>query len=79
MICIILCLYRVSQKRYTKLTKRNLKLIMSIINMSLFLNFTKSNLNFEPSFGGIYQVLKEIWLIGHEFHDEVHVRNFGQL
>ena len=32
------------------------------------------NLNFEPSFVGIYQVLKDIWLFEHEFQD----RHFGQ-
>ena len=62
----------VSQKKYTKLTKRILKLIMSINNMELFLDSTQSSLNFESSFVGIYQVLKEIQLIEHEFQ----TRNF---
>ena len=43
--------------------------------MYLFLDFTQSNLNFEPSFVGIDQVLREIWLSEHEFH----TTNFGQL
>ena len=40
---------RVSQKKYTKLIKRNLKLITLVNNMQLFLNVTPSNLNFEPA------------------------------
>ena len=62
-------------KKYTKLIKYNLKLTRSISTMQLFLNFTQSNLNFEPSFVGIYQLLREIWVFEHEFH----TRNFGQL
>ena len=43
--------------------------------MSLFLNFAQSYLNFEPSFVGIHQVLREIW----RFELEFQARNFGQL
>ena len=43
--------------------------------MKLFSNFTQFNLNFESSFAGIHQVLREIWLFQHEFQ----ARNFGQL
>ena len=68
-------LYRVSQKKYTKSIKRNLKLITLIINMWLFLHFTQSNVNFEPSFVEIHQVLREPWHFEHEFQ----ARNFGQL
>ena len=66
---------RVSQKTYAKLIKCNLKLIMLINNMLLFSNFTQSNLNFEPSFAGIHQVLREMWL----FEPEFQARSFGQL
>ena len=62
-------------KMYAKLFKLNLKLITLITNMLLFLNSIQSDLNFEPSFVGIHQVLKEIWLFEHEFQ----ARNFGQL
>ena len=48
---------------------------MFIINMLLFLNSIQSNLNFEPSFVGINQVLRGIWLYEHEFQ----ARKFGQL
>ena len=47
----------------------------SIINILLSLNAMQSDLNFEPSFVGIHQVLKEIWLFEHEFQ----AINFGQL
>ena len=40
---------------------------MSIINMLLFLNSVKSDLNFEPSLVGMDQVLREIRLFEHEF------------
>ena len=40
---------------------------MSINNMSLFLDFTRSHLNFETSFVGIHQILREIWLFEHGF------------
>ena len=60
---------------YAKLIKWNLKLIELIIIMSLFLNSIQSDINFEPSFVGIYQALREIWLFEHEFQ----ARNFGQL
>ena len=43
--------------------------------MQLFLDSTQFNLNFEPSFVGIHQVLREMWLFEHEFQ----ARNFGQL
>ena len=56
-----------SQKIYTKLIKHNLTLITSIDNTYLFLDFIQSNLNFEPSFVGIHQVLREIWLFEHKF------------
>ena len=35
----------------------------------------QSNLSFEPSFVGIYQVLTETWLFENEFQ----ARNFAQL
>ena len=57
--------YGMSQKRYTKLIKRNLKLITPINNMYLFL----------ASFVGIYLVLREIWPSEHE----IYTKNFGQL
>ena len=63
------------KKRYAKLIKRNLKLITSIINMKLFGNCAQSNLNFEPPFVGIHQVLREIWLFEQKFQ----ARNFGRL
>ena len=59
--------YWVSQKMYTKLIKRNLKLIALINNMQLFLVSTQSNFNFEPSFARIHKVLREIWLFKHKF------------
>ena len=59
---------------YTKLIKGNLKLITLIVNTLLFLNFIQSDVNFEPSFVRIRQVLREIWLFEHEFL----ARNFGQ-
>ena len=46
--------YRVSQKQVYKLIKHNSKLIALINDMYLFLDFTQSNLNFEPSFVGIH-------------------------
>ena len=63
--------YRVS-KKYTKLIRHNLrpiKLINNTYNYS-----TQFKLNFESSFVGIHQVLRETWLFGHEFQ----ARNFGQ-
>ena len=69
----IIC--RVSQKLYTKLIKHNLKLITSINKMQLVLDSTQSDLNFEPSFSLIHQVLREIWHFEHTFQ----ARNFGQL
>ena len=69
----IIC--RMSQKLYTKLIKHNLKLITSINKMQLVLDSTQSDLNFEPSFSGIHQVLRERWLFEHTFQ----ARNFGQL
>ena len=60
---------------YTKLIKRNLKFITSIINIWLLLDFKQSNLNFEPSFAEIHDVLGEIWLFGPKFQ----ARNFGKL
>ena len=42
---------------------------------NLLLDSTQSNLNFESSFVGIHQVLRKIWLSGHEFQ----AGNFGQL
>ena len=41
---------------------------------SLYLDSTQANLNFEPSFVGIHQVLRERWLFDHEFQ----TGNFGQ-
>ena len=55
------------KKKYAKLIRHNLKLITWINNISLFSNFTQSNLNFGASFVGIHQVLREIWLFQHEF------------
>ena len=52
-----------------------MKLMTSINNMYLLFNFTQSDLNFEPSFVEIHQVLREIWLFGHDFQ----TRNFSQL
>ena len=60
---------------YGKLIKRNLRLITSINNMELYADSTLSNLKFDPSFAGIHQVLREIWLFEHKFQ----ARNFGQL
>ena len=68
-------LYTGCLKKYTKLIKRKLKLITSINNMQLLINSAQFNLNFEPWFAGIHQVLREIWLSEHEFQ----ARNFGQL
>ena len=51
---------------YTKLVKHNLKLTTLISNISLFLDCTQSNLNFEPSFAGIHEILKVIWLFEHK-------------
>ena len=55
-----LFLFRVSQEKYTKLIKCSLKLITSINNMLLSLDSTQSTLNFEPSFVGIHQVLRNM-------------------
>ena len=63
------------KEKYAKLIKRNLKLITSINNMQLFLDGTQFDLNFESSFVGIHQVLREMWLFEHELQ----TRNFGQL
>ena len=43
--------------------------------MQLLLDSTQSNLNFEPSFVAILQVLREKWLFEHEFQ----ARNFDQI
>ena len=51
---------------YSKLVKHNLKLTTLISNISLFLDCTQSNLNFEPSFAGIHEILKVIWLFEHK-------------
>ena len=67
-------LYRVSQKMYAKLIKRNLILIMSINGMQQFLDFKQSNLNFESLFVGIHEVLTEIRLSEHKFQ----ARNFSK-
>ena len=50
-------------------------MMTSINNMRLLLDFTQPNLNFEPLFAAIHEVLREIWLFEHKFH----ARNFGQL
>ena len=55
---------------YTKLIKRNLKLITLINNTWLFLDSTQSNLNVEPSVARIHEVLKEKWLFEHNFQIE---------
>ena len=60
---------------YTNLIKRNLKLIMSINNIKLFLDFKESNLNSKPSFAGIHEVIREKW----HFEHKCRTRNFGQL
>ena len=39
--------------------------------MQLFSNFTQPNLDFEPSFVGIRQVLREIWLLNINFKLEI--------
>ena len=66
----------VSKKKYTKLIKRNLKLKTSV-NMQLFLDCTQSDLNFEPSFVEIHQVLREIWLFKKNVNFKP--KNFDQL
>ena len=43
--------------------------------MKLFSNCIQSNVEFEPSFNRICQVVIEIWLFEYEFQH----RNFGQL
>ena len=63
------------KKIYTKIIKRNLKLITLISNISLVLDCTQSNLNVEPSFAGFHGILRVIWLVEHKFQ----ARNFGQL
>ena len=35
--------------------------------MELFLDSTQSNLDFDSSFVGVHQVLREIWLFEREF------------
>ena len=55
----------------TKLIKRNLKLIMSINNMQLFLHFTQPNLTFEPSFSEIHEVLREYGFLNINFKLEI--------
>ena len=42
--------------------------------MQLFVDSTQHNFNFETSFVGIHQVLREIWLSGDKFQ----ARNLGQ-
>ena len=41
--------------------------------MQLFLDSTQSKLNFKPSFVGIHEVLRELWLFKHKFQ----ARNFA--
>ena len=43
--------------------------------MQLLLDSKQSNLNFEPLFVGIHQVLRDIWL----FEPEFQARTFSQL
>ena len=62
-------------KTYMNLIKHNLELIALIKNIKLFLDYKQLNLNCEHSFGGIYKVLREIWL----FEDELKTRIFGKL
>ena len=50
----------VVSKKYTKLIKYNLKMIMLIKNMLLFLTSKHFKFIFEPSFVGIHLVLREI-------------------
>ena len=35
--------------------------------MQLLLDFTQSNVIFEPSFAEIHEALREIWLLEHKF------------
>ena len=56
---------------YIKSIKRNLKLITSINNISLFLDSTQSNFNSEASFAAIREVLREIRLFEHYFELEI--------
>ena len=65
----------VFKKIYTKMIKCNWELITSIKNLYLFSDSNQSNVNFEPSFTGILEVLREIWHFEHKFQ----ARNFGQL
>ena len=60
---------------YAKFIKRNLNLITSINDMQLFLDSTRSNINFEFSVAGIHEVWREISLFEHKSQ----ARNFGQL
>ena len=43
--------------------------------MQLSLDSTQSSLNFEPSFTGIHELLRGVWLFEHKFQ----TKNFGQL
>ena len=52
-----------------------MKLTALINDIKLCLASKQSNLNFDPSFVGIHQVLREIWLFEHEFQ----ATNCGQL
>ena len=56
---------------HSKLIERTLKLIKLINDMILFLDSKQSNLNFEPSFAAIHEVLREIWLFEHKFKLEI--------
>ena len=60
---------------YTKLINLNWKLTTLISNMKLFSDSAQSKLNFESSFVGIHEVMRETWLFEYKFQD----RNFGQL
>ena len=68
MMCHTKCIFSIKEttgclkKTCTKLIKRNMKLITSINNMQLLLDCIQSDLNFEPLFVEIHQVLREIWL-----------------
>ena len=42
--------------------------------MQLLLDFKQSNLNFEPSFAGIHEVLRETWLLDINFKLEISVK-----
>ena len=52
---------------YTNFISHNLKLMTMIDNIQQYLDSIQSNVNFEPSFAAIHEVLREIWLFEHKF------------